>query len=91
LSPLIHIYRKQDVSWRGEEWREQARSCRGEGLRRTGGRLREKRKFGAGGLRKGAAFLGIARAELGELVGGDSSEMRGRVDEERAVSTAEIF
>ena len=47
--------------------------------------------FGIGGVCTGAPFFGIERAELGELVGGDSEEMRGGNVEERVVSAEEVF
>lgn len=47
--------------------------------------------FGVGGVGTGAAFFGVEQAELGEMVGGDPAEMRGRVDEERVVSAEEVI
>lgn len=46
---------------------------------------------GIGGVRTGAAFFGIERERLGELVGGDPEEVRGGVAAEGDVSAEEVF
>ena len=44
-----------------------------------------------GGIRTGTTFSGIEREKLGELVRGNSEEMRGGVVAEGNVPTEEIF
>jgi len=47
--------------------------------------------FGSGAVREGAAFFGIERTRVGELVGRDPEAVRGGDFAEGDVSAAEVF